>query len=428
MISLKLNFLLVVLISPSLGANLVEQFASGRIPLDCKKVKVWLLWGQSNIEGGYGTNVADLEVPLGSHPADLATLYCQRYQTSPPSNGNDGTISMAVKSDWGLLMPKSFGRFGPEIGFARTLWDLGYKNNIIISTSWSGASIEEDLEPVVADWSGWINSQLDKIFYDETPGDRAAHAFDGMVVYQGESEIDVNPEDWGLKFHDYIEKAAPWYGVNKLAIVRVHSARIPLYGGNYRSVRAAQEKFVNSFPDLMSLIDVDETSYPSDPPNNLHHDTLGQEQIGKLIAQRLYQMNFKIEEVDYENWRSCFFTEDQLSDQSISGVLADFDGDQLVTLQEFFFGTDPTACECKTVSMWGDNDLVYLKYPHNLEAVNIRATVEETSDLEGGVWTEANLEQVSTEVIGNQEWITLRTVSKISEVSNYFLRLRIEAQ
>lgn len=56
------------------------------------------------------------------------------------------------------------------------------------------------------------------------------------------------------------------------------------------------------------------------------------------------------------------------------------------------------------------------------------ATVEETSDLESGVWAETDLEQVSTEVIGNQEWITLRTVSKISEASNYFLRLKIEAQ
>lgn len=428
MISLILNLLSVVLISSSLGANLVEQFASGRIPLDCKKVRVWLLWGQSNIEGGYGTNVADLKVPLGSHPADLATLYCQRYQTSPPSNGNDGTISMAAKNDWGVLMPKSTGRFGPEIGLARTLWDLDYKNNIIISTSWSGASIEEDLEPVVADWSGWIKSQLDKIFYDEIPGDRDTHAFDGMVIYQGESEIDVNPQDWGVKIQDYIEKAAPWYVVNKLTIVRVHSARVPLYGGNYRSVRAAQEEFVNSFPDWTSLIDIDETSYPSEPPSNLHHDTLGQEQIGKLIAQKLYQMNFKIEEVDYDDWRSCFFTKDQLSDESISGVLADMDGDQLVTLQEFFFGTDPTASEVNTVSVWSDNDLVYLKYPHNLEASNIRATVEETSNLESGVWAEADLEQVSTEVIGNQEWITLRTHSEIGKTSSYYLRLKIESQ
>lgn len=130
----------------------------------------------------------------------------------------------------------------------------------------------------------------------------------------------------------------------------------------------------------------------------------------------------------FEAWKSLMFDEVDLLDDMASGVLGDFDSDQLVTIQEFFFGTDPKVGDYKTIKLWSEDECVYLKYPRNILAANLTAKVEQCSDLKGGLWTDANLEQVSTEVIGNQEWITLRTVSKISEASNYFLRLKIEAQ
>ena len=130
----------------------------------------------------------------------------------------------------------------------------------------------------------------------------------------------------------------------------------------------------------------------------------------------------------FNAWRSLFFDENQLLDSKISGALSDWDGDQMVTLQEFFHGTEPTSSNYKTIKYWNEDDSVYLKYPRNILATNIAATVQKGTDLRRESWTEADLERVSSETIGNQEWITLRMPRAVTDMTNLFLRLKIELQ
>ena len=100
----------------------------------------------------------------------------------------------------------------------------------------------------------------------------------------------------------------------------------------------------------------------------------------------------------------------------------------MATLQEFFHGTEPTSSNYKTIKYWNEDDSVYLKYPRNILATNIAATVQKGTDLRRESWTEADLERVSSETIGNQDWITLRMPRAVTDMTTLFLRLKIELQ
>lgn len=101
------------------GTNpIVADASAGTNPLP-----VYLLTGSGNAHGTPSGTTADA-VPPGSHPAELA-----------------GGVWFHDGTTWKTLAARPDGSCGPEIAFARFLWDTGHRNfGIIKSTTTSGGN------------------------------------------------------------------------------------------------------------------------------------------------------------------------------------------------------------------------------------------------------------------------------------------------
>lgn len=103
----------------------LQEFQNGTNPwvFDGPKMPVFVLAGGGNARGTAGPTVLHSPAP-GTHPAEQS-----------------GGVWFYDGSGWTTLAARSDGTFGPELGFARMLWDAGYRGfGIVKSTVASGGN------------------------------------------------------------------------------------------------------------------------------------------------------------------------------------------------------------------------------------------------------------------------------------------------
>lgn len=99
---------------------------------DNTPIKVFILAGQSNMSGRASAD------SLTSHPADEEILYHYHFD---PKVGPRTFVRSEVAFE---KLQSHLGTFGPEMGFARTLYDAGQRNIALIKVSVGGTDLYED--------------------------------------------------------------------------------------------------------------------------------------------------------------------------------------------------------------------------------------------------------------------------------------------
>ena len=128
----------------------------------------------------------------------------------------------------------------------------------------------------------------------------------------------------------------------------------------------------------------------------------------------------------FATWKQEVFTAGELADSTISGDDADADGDQLATLVEYAFGTnplDPDNAGKITVGLESATNNLLLSHTRNTLATDVDILVEMSSDLRD--WEAATMENVSSEPAGDDlEAVVLR----LNADSARYLRMRVSVQ
>jgi len=135
-----------------------------------------------------------------------------------------------------------------------------------------------------------------------------------------------------------------------------------------------------------------------------------------------------IGESAFDAWRSLHYNPSELVDSGISGAMANCDNDEYVTIQEFFFGTNPNEQEGSVITVWIENNFLHLRYPRSIYASDLIFLVEANTTLETSLWSGATITEVSSQTIGTQELKTVRDIRPLSGLKAMYLRLAIKYQ
>lgn len=159
------------------------------IGIQADELDVYILTGQSNSLGT--TNLEGDDFAPGTHPADSQTRF---FWSNPSSIGSANPDTIVLLGDSGgaiktLQMqqgaranPKSWG---PEIGMARTMFDAGKSNVMVIKVSRGGGGNRFWL-PKTGHMANHLMKQIDVALTEAT---KAGHTFKvkGFMYLQGES-------------------------------------------------------------------------------------------------------------------------------------------------------------------------------------------------------------------------------------------------
>lgn len=191
-------FLLLALLfaSPARGAGTLEVF---------------VLTGQSNSLGTLGTtDTAMRHGAVGTHPAEQAggvPFYWDHRTDGTPA----GDLALGASGGWTVLGAQTGGvyagnddHWGPEIGFARMLWDAGHRNFAIVKASRGGGGN-----------SFWQKGSADDHMYDHLvatvqsatatlPPGFTAHRLAGLLYVQGESNSASEAAEAGTRFSELL--------------------------------------------------------------------------------------------------------------------------------------------------------------------------------------------------------------------------------
>ena len=114
-------------------------------PTEDETLKIFVLTGQSNSLGTLGTTDATMRHPaVGSHPAEQAGGV-NFYWDNRTDGTAEGDTALGKSNGWTLLSAQTGGvyngnddHWGPEIGFARQLWNAGQRHFAIVKASRGG--------------------------------------------------------------------------------------------------------------------------------------------------------------------------------------------------------------------------------------------------------------------------------------------------
>jgi glucose/arabinose dehydrogenase len=129
-------------------------------------------------------------------------------------------------------------------------------------------------------------------------------------------------------------------------------------------------------------------------------------------------------ESTFDGWRALWYSPAELSNSSVSGKLANGDKDAYNTWMEFFLGTNPKLAEGEVVTAWIQNNALYMRYPQNLYAGAQIGKITASATL--GSWVDTTVIDVESEIIGMQEWKTVRDLRSIDNNETLFLRLEVD--
>ena len=127
----------------------------------------------------------------------------------------------------------------------------------------------------------------------------------------------------------------------------------------------------------------------------------------------------------FDAWRFTQFTPAENTNSTISGDMADPDGDSVPNLLEYSFGRQPKIADAVVPSLTFSNDYLMLTYqrPHPVPS-DIQYIGETSGDLAGS-WSPDAVQIAVTDNENGTENVTLRDSQTSSTASNRFLHLQI---
>lgn len=218
-------------------------------------LKVFVLTGQSNSLGTLGTTDTTMRHgAIGSHPAEQAGGV--PFYWDHRSDGTAAGDEALGKSDgWTVVGAQTGGvyagnddHWGPEVGFARMLWNAGYRDFAIVKASRGGGG------------NGfWQKDSADDHMYDhvvatvnaavaELPAGYQAHRIAGLLYVQGESNNSTEATEAGTRFSELLANLkADLPGAATMTGV---FGEIAGSGANRDTTRSAQLSLANSRADI----------------------------------------------------------------------------------------------------------------------------------------------------------------------------------
>ncbi len=127
----------------------------------------------------------------------------------------------------------------------------------------------------------------------------------------------------------------------------------------------------------------------------------------------------------YEEWRGQSFSTSEITDATISGPLADPEGDGLRNLAEYALGTEPKVADAPSATRL-DSTARSIVFKRRSQVGDVSYTVETSTDL---VTWKSGVDRTgpSTTTPLDPEWdsVTVPSLTALSSPTRHFLRLRI---
>jgi alpha-galactosidase len=116
------------------------------------KVKLFLLAGQSNMEGKGSVVVMNHQLSMPAKQARFTRYkdgdrWAERDDVSIVYLGNRGRRQGKLTVGYGISQKDSHDLFGPELGFGWTVGDYFDQPILIVKTAWGGKSLDRDFRP-----------------------------------------------------------------------------------------------------------------------------------------------------------------------------------------------------------------------------------------------------------------------------------------
>jgi hypothetical protein len=125
-------------------------------------------------------------------------------------------------------------------------------------------------------------------------------------------------------------------------------------------------------------------------------------------------------------WRRAYFSDSELADVSVSGDLADPDGDGLPNLVEYALGTNPRLADPNPLAPQIAQNRLTISFTRARAASDVTLVVEASDNLRdwhsGAGW----IEEVGCEDEGPRQRLTVRLAAPVSAQTASFLRLRVQ--
>lgn len=179
--------------------------------VEAKTLKIFVLTGQSNSLGTLGTTDSSMRSRvIGSHASEQADAI-PFFWDNRSDGTTSGDLALGASVNWGPVTPQTGGvyagnddHWGPEIGFARMLWDAGYRDFGIIKASRGGGGN-----------TFWMKGSADSHMYQHIlstvqhatvtlPAGYNDYEIAGLLYVQGESNSSTEAAGAGTRFSDLI--------------------------------------------------------------------------------------------------------------------------------------------------------------------------------------------------------------------------------
>lgn len=240
------------------GRTNVEEFSDGTdplVPLN-KPLKIFVLTGQSNSLGTLGTTDATMRFdPVGTHPAEQAGgvpfFWNNRADGTPAGDaalGDSGRAWVKLGSQTGGYYAGNDDHWGPEIGFARMLWNSGQRDFAIVKASrggggntfWQKGSADDHMYQHV---TATVNAAVATL-----PPGYSRYEIAGLLYVQGESNDTTEATESGTRFDQLVTNLKSDL-TNASSMVAVFG-EIAGTGTNRDTTRTNQLALANSRSDI----------------------------------------------------------------------------------------------------------------------------------------------------------------------------------
>ncbi|MEK7951452.1 exo-alpha-sialidase [Luteolibacter soli] len=269
--------------------------ANAEVVPEDETLKIFVLTGQSNSLGTLGTTDLSMRFgAVGTHPAEQAGGVPFYWD-----NRSDGTAAGDAalgKSDgWTVVGAQTGGvyagnddHWGPEVGFARMLWNAGYRHFAIVKAARGGGGN-----------SFWQKSAADHHMYDHVvatvsaavaslPSGYHAHRIAGLLYVQGESNSTTEASEAGTRFSELlVNLKADLAGAASLTGV---FGEIGGAGTSRDTTRSAQLALANSRADIGYAESTGLTLQNQDG-QSVHYDAESQILLGERMAAEVIGMD-----------------------------------------------------------------------------------------------------------------------------------------
>ncbi|MEO6301429.1 MAG: sialate O-acetylesterase, partial [Paracoccaceae bacterium] len=175
-------------------------------------LKVFILTGESNSLGTLGSTDTTMRFPpVGTRPTELAggvPFYWDNLADGTPAGdsalGDSGGAWVNLGAQTGGYYAGNASHWGPEIGFARMLWNAGYRDFAIVKTTNGGGGN-----------SDWQKGSANDFMYQKVlstvngaiaslPAGYTSYSIAGLLYLQGESNNAAEAAAAGTRFSDLL--------------------------------------------------------------------------------------------------------------------------------------------------------------------------------------------------------------------------------